>query len=302
MEISAIITTHKRPKLLQRAINSVVTQTYKPKEIIVVSDGRDPETDIVMDQVMSAHAQVRYMVVDPPQGANIARNKGIESADNEWIAFLDDDDEWLPEKLSKQQDAASQAPDVGLVCTRVRNIYEKEKISYVYKNPYSGDLSRKILIRNYVGATSTVLARRSLVVECGLFDPHMPAMQDCDLWIRLCQKTKVSAVPDVCVNCYSHYGDHQISQDANRYVEAFDLIEKKYASYYSALSDAERNEYEYNKNKTLSVKGLRNGNRRAAREWAVKALRNKKTLKAAAYCILSFLPFRIALSLRRIAG
>ena len=306
LDISAVITTHQRPVPLRRAVASAICQTYKAIEIIVVSDGRDPETDALMAEMLALDARIRYEVVDPPEGANAARNRGIETARGEWVAFLDDDDEWLPDKLRKQKDAVRSDPEAGIVYTAMRAVYEDEKRSYAYRSPYSGDLSRRILLRNYVGATSTVLARRASVIECGMFDCRMPARQDYDLWIRLCQITRAAAVTDVCVNYFNERANRQTSRDVSRYVEAFRLIEAKYAALYSGLTVRERREYEYNKCKTLAMKGLRNGNKKEARRYALLALRcgiqcgaPAKALEALAYAAVSFFSFRTVLALRR---
>jgi glycosyltransferase involved in cell wall biosynthesis len=93
VKVSVIIPTHNRAKLLERAIKSVLEQTYANFEIIVVSDGSTDETDLIMQKYKNQDARIKYISYYPAKGANHARNIGIKAAEGEYIAFLDDDDE-----------------------------------------------------------------------------------------------------------------------------------------------------------------------------------------------------------------
>src|SRR5699024_12380222 len=98
--ISIVIPTHNRSELLVRAVDSVIYQTFKDSEIIVVSNGSTDNTDEVMSKYEDK--RINYISYRIAQGGNAARNKGIKAAKFDYIAFLDDDDEWHPEKLQKQ--------------------------------------------------------------------------------------------------------------------------------------------------------------------------------------------------------
>jgi glycosyltransferase involved in cell wall biosynthesis len=102
--VSVVVPTANRPELLLRALDSVMKQTYAPVEIIVVVDG--PSDAAALSKIQQAHGSIRMLQLSMASGASVARNAGLNSARSEWIAFLDDDDEWLPNKLELQMRAA----------------------------------------------------------------------------------------------------------------------------------------------------------------------------------------------------
>lgn len=106
-KISVVIPTRNRPILLRRAINSALSQTYKEIEIIVVIDGPDDETIKSLEQIKDS--KIRILALPTNVGGSDARNAGVKAANGEWIAFLDDDDEWFPEKLTKQMEIAGRS-------------------------------------------------------------------------------------------------------------------------------------------------------------------------------------------------
>lgn len=116
-EVSVIIPTLRRPKLLIRAIKSVLTQTMSALEVIVVIDGRDLETRAVLQQV--GDTRVRMLQNEISLGPGASRNKGVAAARSRWIAFLDDDDEWLPHKLERQLALAHTNAAAKIVATQV---------------------------------------------------------------------------------------------------------------------------------------------------------------------------------------
>ena len=114
-KISVIIPTHNRADILPRAIKSVQDQTRPVDEIIVVSDGSTDSTEEVVRQLAEKDSRIRLIAYHPGHNGNYARNKGIEAASGEFIAFLDDDDEWLPKKTELQMELFEKDPGVGLV-------------------------------------------------------------------------------------------------------------------------------------------------------------------------------------------
>src|SRR5258706_1971108 len=110
-KISAVIPTYNRSQVLKRAIESVIAQTRPVDEIVVVDDG---STDETASTVAAFGDQVRY-IHQHNQGISGARNTAIRAASGDWIALLDDDDEWLPEKVRKQEEAIASCPDAVLV-------------------------------------------------------------------------------------------------------------------------------------------------------------------------------------------
>jgi len=100
--VTVVIPTHNRPNLLERAVRSVLLQTIADLEVIVVVDGPDSSTVSALEAMQSADPRLRFLALPQNVGGSDARNAGIEGAKGKWIALLDDDDEWLPQKLEKQ--------------------------------------------------------------------------------------------------------------------------------------------------------------------------------------------------------
>ena len=114
-KISVIIPTHNRADILPRAIKSIQNQTRPVDEIIVVSDGSTDNTEEVVKEFEEKDKRIRLIAYHPGHNGNYERNKGIEAATGDFIAFLDDDDEWLPKKTELQMAIFETEPEVGLV-------------------------------------------------------------------------------------------------------------------------------------------------------------------------------------------
>src|ERR1700689_3220728 len=105
VRVSAVIPTRGRPELLRRAVRSALAQTLREIEVVVVIDGEDSATKLALEELMHEDGRVRVLAFATSVGGSDARNRGVDAASGEWIAFLDDDDEWLPGKLQAQIDA-----------------------------------------------------------------------------------------------------------------------------------------------------------------------------------------------------
>ena len=201
--VSIIIPTHNRADLLPRAIKSVLSQSYTNYEIIVVDDG---SSDNTAEIVQKCAPGTRY-IYQENAGASTARNKGIELAKGEWIAFLDSDDEWLPDKLKLQTDLLQRNP--GLVWSYTNYIIRFDDTGEQQKaHPYPA-LQEKLLngkeyFEDYFDAflagitthTITVMAKRSALETVGMFLQKQPWSQDTDLSMRLAYRwPKIGYVP-----------------------------------------------------------------------------------------------------------
>lgn len=192
--VSVIIPTFNRAKLLPGAIESLLAQTLHDSEVIVVDDGSTDETQRVIQKYGN---QVRYIRISHSGLPAIARNVGIRAASRGIIAFLDSDDEWLPEKLAKQVAILGAQAEVGLVCANAYLLEADQAVpSRLLLRPgqgSSGNVFPYLLRDNFV-ITSTVLVRRSLLDRVGLMDESrtLKAVEDYDLWLRL------AAVTDIC--------------------------------------------------------------------------------------------------------
>jgi glycosyltransferase involved in cell wall biosynthesis len=170
--ISVVIPTRKRPKLVERAVRSALAQTLHAIEVIVVIDGEDWATECALEPLARQDARLRVLALPYSLGGSDARNRGVEAACGEWIAFLDDDDEWFPGKLEAQVEAVgrSAAPAVIGTCKMIARTPHRD---YVWprrmpdRNEQLGEyiLARRSFTRGegYI-QTSTLLVRRTLMV------------------------------------------------------------------------------------------------------------------------------------------
>jgi len=184
--VSVIIPTHNRAGLLEQAVRSVLGQTYHDLELIVVDDG---STDDTRARVASfaRDARVRYEYQER-SGPSRARNIGIRASAGSYIAFLDDDDVWLPEKLTKQMAILSAQHDVDVAyCGFTWIDAEGNVMPLVYRRPERrGTLYEDLMYGNVIaGSGSSVLLRSKCFVGVGLFDESLRVYEDQDMWRRL---------------------------------------------------------------------------------------------------------------------
>lgn len=232
--ISAVVPTYNRSGLLIKALESIRSQSYRPIEIVVVDDGSTDDTTTVVRDWASKYNEPAIFVIrladQASQGANAARNRGIAESHGEFIAFLDSDDQWLPQKLEKQITILQQNSDIGGVYCGMRNVDlvtgEKEKDS---PRAYpEGDLLRQLLIHDVTEATSSWVVRRECFARVGNFDVSLPARQDWDMWIRLSEKYRIGCVPEILVEQGNHPGE-RVRSKAHREMDAHRTIFYKYA-------------------------------------------------------------------------
>jgi glycosyltransferase involved in cell wall biosynthesis len=192
-DVSVIIPTYNRSALLPRAIDSVLRQTHQSFEVLVVDDGSTDSTAEVLSQ--QSDPRVRYLPQLENMGAAAARNRGLREAAGRFIAFLDCDDEWMPQKLSRQLERFEELPEeYGLVYTAVEMAGERE--GHRPGPPtHRGDIYVPLLHENVVyGGCSNVMLRRGVLVRCGYFDETLRAMEDYDYWLRIAQFYRVDFV------------------------------------------------------------------------------------------------------------
>ena len=182
--VSVIIPTYNCAQFLGRTIESAFKQTYRDFEIIVVDDGSTDETKSV---VTSYGTSLRY-IHQPNQGASVARNVAVSQSSGEFIAYLDADDVWNPEKLARQIEYLDAHPACGFVHTEVSVIDEQDHMVYLRFNQETGRAVpqgrclRDVLMRSHI-QTLTVVERRRSFEEAGSFDLRLPVAQDYLHWI-----------------------------------------------------------------------------------------------------------------------
>ena len=185
-EISVIIPTYNRDRILKRAINSIVSQTFQNWELIVVDDCSSDHTFDIVNSYKVNDKRIRYHKLERNSGANTARNQGIKLAHAVIISFLDSDDEMHPLNLEKQHEKFSSSPDLALCYVGVDYYSGETKISEVHQR-MRGSLE-KYLFSNLKGlgsSTSGFAIRKEVIEKAGGFDENMVSQQDLDLLVRV---------------------------------------------------------------------------------------------------------------------
>lgn len=214
--ISVVIPTYKRPDLLSRLLESICRQTLQPLEIIVVDDasGMNDNYSICIERFKARLPNLRLSRLNKNAGAPHARNIGIEQATQEWIALVDDDDEWLPEKLEKQWALASIADEkTGLIYTWTHAQNTNGQIAYTSDHNIKGDARRAILTTNFIMSAS-VMVRKQAIIGAGLFDETLPSCQDWDMWTRIFLKGYICDVVPEILTIYHQHGGESIGLSA----------------------------------------------------------------------------------------
>ena len=201
--VSVIIPTYNRANDLGRSIDSVLSQTYSDYELIVVDDGSTDATP----SLLSTYDRRLRIIRQNNQGVSAARNTGIKSAKGKFIALLDSDDAWLPEKLAQQTAFFKAHPQAMLCQTEEIWIRNGKRVNPKKKHQkYSGMIFEKTLPLCLV-SPSAVMIRRALFDEIGFFDETLPACEDYDLWLRITWKYPVFLIDNPLILKYGGHSD-----------------------------------------------------------------------------------------------
>ena len=291
--ISVVIPTHNRADALQSAIQSVFAQSELPGEVLVVDDGSAPSVGEEVFLGAPDGLSCRLIRHDVPRGANVARNAGCLSASGEYIAFLDDDDQFLSEKVAQIKEAIASAPDTDVFYHPALIRFVCEGLEYV-SSP--GDVSsgesifNQLLLRNLIGGTSMATIRRSTLLEAGGFDESMPALQDYELWLRLAQAGRQFTLIPTPLTAYAYVsGDRSITKSLSRNRAAYALIEQKFAREFAGLSTSQKQTHESRKTAEFAFKCVLNGHRYRASGYYLQLLRQQPSMRNLALLGLSLL-------------
>ena len=187
-KISVIIPTYHAALFIQKTLASVANQTKQPSEVFIIDDGSIDETCSVVDEFSAAHPALNIRLIrESHQGPGAMRNVGIKAATSEWLAFLDSDDIWYPEKLEIITKAIAENPACNFFCHNEQMLFADGSTSVVdYSRLYSSGLSLpKQLYLHNLFSTSAVVCRRSDVLDVNGFDENLSSTQDYELWLRM---------------------------------------------------------------------------------------------------------------------
>jgi len=228
-KVSVIIITYRRPHYLQKAIRSVIHQPYSNFELIVVDDASGDNTQEVVQRF--ADERIFYVVHDTNLGEGGARNTGLRYASGDYVAFLDDDDEWEPEKLKMQVDVLESSPDnVGAVYTGLARVdLGSGEILDVKIPEVEGDIFQDLLHANFI-PPSVILIRKKCLDHVGLFDVSIPAGLDHDMWIRIAEKYEIRGIQLPLIKYGMH--PHKLCGNFDLQVRGTEMFLKKYRKWF----------------------------------------------------------------------
>jgi glycosyltransferase involved in cell wall biosynthesis len=207
--VSIILPTFDRAALLREAVASVLAQTFDDWELIVVDDGSTDDTRACLERELD-DGRVRPLFLEHRGDLTRGRVEGLRVARGEWVAFLDSDDLWLPDKLALQLRRLADAPRCGWSHTGYRLIdaggrFLPARASAAY-HPYSGWILEPLLTFAATASIPTMLVRRALLDEIGGFDETLAIRSDYDLALRLAARSEACAVPEALTLVREHAG------------------------------------------------------------------------------------------------
>lgn len=225
--VSVIIPTYNQPGFLVQAIESVLKQTYKNYEIIVIDDGSTDNTKEILDSYIK-NRKIKYVYQNNKRQA-AARNTGILNSKGEFIAFLDHDDLWLPKKLELQVPLFKDK-EVALVYTNSEDINSKGKTIKKRNLKYCGGYIFKDLLKRHFITNSSVIIRKECLRKTGLFREDLYGADDIHLWLRISHNFKIEHVPRVLIR-YRFHENNMINQTELHKEQVFKCLADIYKRY-----------------------------------------------------------------------
>ena len=203
-KISVVIPTLNRINTLQRALDSVINQTYKPAEIIVVDNG---SSDGTLKFLREQYPKIKTLT-ENKIGVSSARNKGIKKSINQWIALLDSDDAWHPRKLEIQTSMLDSAlKEYNLIHTDEVWFRNNKHINQMKKHKKQGGYIFERCLSLCCISPSSVLFKKNILDKVGLFDESLPVCEDYDMWLKICSSEEVLFAQDKLTYKYGGHKD-----------------------------------------------------------------------------------------------
>ena len=202
MKISVIIPTYNRILFLKRSIDSVLEQSLKPYEVIIVDDGSSDGTSTM---IKKNYPKIN-LICQENKGVSAARNIGIRASSGDWVCFLDSDDEWKKNKLNEQMLAIKKNTNYSFCHSNEEWIKNGKKINQKKKHKkYGGDIFKECLDMCRI-SPSSVMINKSVFDDIGFFNEDLVVCEDYELWLRICAHYKVLFVDEPLI---IKYGGHE---------------------------------------------------------------------------------------------
>jgi glycosyltransferase involved in cell wall biosynthesis len=233
--VSVVIPSYNRGYCVEACIDSVLAQTLGDFEIIVVDDASGDDTRERVAAI--GDPRIAYVALASNQGGAVARNTGIRRARGEFVAFLDSDDLWLPDKLARQVEGLRRlGPRCGLSYTWLCCVDDDGAETLRIHPDIDGDCFQQMLVSNFIGSFSNLMVRRDLLVEAGGLDEAFRSCQDWDLFIRLCRHSSVHCQREYLVRYLQSVTDTvRISTNPRSVIQGHRRILAKFGPDYAAL-------------------------------------------------------------------
>jgi len=230
--VSVIVPTHNRSSLLRRAIDSVRRQTFSDFEVVVVDDASTDDTAAVVRGY--GDSRIRYIKLTGNGGVASARNAGIAAAAGDFIALLDDDDEWLPEKLQRQLELFHRGGGaVGAVYSGYREIDQATSEVIAERLPsLRGQIFEQLLFAGYFTPTSTIVVRAECFRRLGGFDASFRYGEDYDMWLRVAREYGFDFVNDCLTHVYFQPGG--LTQNYEAIIAGSELHLERYRAFFAS--------------------------------------------------------------------
>lgn len=238
-EVSVIIPTYNRGDLISDTIDSVLAQSFQDFEILVVDDG---STDNTREVLKKYAGKITYLNIVHTGLPAAARNAGLKQAKGKYVAFLDSDDIWMPEKLAKQVAVLENYPEIDLVCSNAyiyrENEEQKKELYLKDVQVKNGNVFARLLKDNFI-INSSVLVRRSAIDRTGAFseNPELRALEDYDLWLKIALDTGIYFMPEALLMYRDHGGSIRMQQTGISYINAMILIQQQLKPRILSLGD-----------------------------------------------------------------
>lgn len=208
MQISVVIPSYNRLESLKHAVASVLMQDSEVNELIVVDDG---STDSTQHYFKNNFPQVK-LIHQTNSGVSAARNAGIRQARHDWIALLDSDDSWHQNKISAIRQAHNKNPNINLIHSDEIWIRNGVRVNAMNKHRKSGGNIFLQCLPLCVISPSAVVLKRSLIDSVGYFDESLPACEDYDLWLKICNQHPVHYIDEPLITKYGGHDDQLSTQ------------------------------------------------------------------------------------------